>query len=77
MTAAQVSADGATFRVGDRIALFHVDERAIQVTTNWAPYDVSADGRFLMHQLDIDEATLTRLILVDNWVEELNRRVPN
>jgi serine/threonine-protein kinase len=75
MTAAQVFTDGGTFRVGDRIPLFNVDERAISITSNWATYDVAGGGRFLMHQFDIDEETTSRLVFVENWFEELRGRI--
>ena len=41
-------------------------------------YDVAPDGRrFLMVQLkDRPPLTLTHMILVQNWVEELKQRVP-
>ena len=37
-------------------------------------YDVAADGRFLMVEEDPDESV--RVIVVQNWFEELNRLVP-
>ena len=76
MTAARISGDTGSLSVGARIPLFNVDERAISITSNWATYDVAPDGRFLMHQFDIDEETTSRLVLVDNWFQELEARVP-
>jgi hypothetical protein len=40
-------------------------------------YDVSNDGRFLMIQPEeIKEQPVTHIVLVQNWFEELRRRVP-
>ena len=38
-------------------------------------YDVAADGRFLMVEEDPDESV--RVIVVQNWFEELKRLVPD
>ena len=40
-------------------------------------YDVAPDGRFLMLKpAESEQATATRVILVQNWAEELTRLVP-
>ncbi|MDX1493237.1 MAG: protein kinase [Longimicrobiales bacterium] len=77
MTAAQISTDAAgSLSVDARIPLFNVDELALNILANWATYDVAPDGRFLAHQFDIDVETTSRLVLVDNWFQELHTRVP-
>lgn len=77
MTAARIEASGGGVRVGERIPLFNVDERAFQIYSNYTTYDVAPDGRFLMIQFDVDEQGASRLVLVENWLEELKLRAPN
>ena len=42
------------------------------------PYDVTKDGRFLMLKEDIGRTNTTaaHLIVIANWFEELNAKVP-
>ena len=43
----------------------------------WRGYDISPDGkRFLTIQESSGESSLTEIILVQNWFEELKRLVP-
>ncbi len=37
-------------------------------------YDVGADGRFLM--IRSDSVTTRRMVVVQNWIEEVKERVP-
>jgi len=39
-------------------------------------YDIAPDGRFVMIQAGQTEAPTTQIVLVQNWLEELKRRVP-
>jgi len=42
-----------------------------------ANYDIAADGqRFIMLKSSPQEAAVTQIILVENWLEELKQRVP-
>jgi hypothetical protein len=65
---------GPTFTAGLPRALFE-GRFAIQTATRG--YDVTADGqRFLMVQpMDRPPARATQMIYVQNWFEELRRRV--
>ena len=80
MMVAEIQA-GPPFSVGQRRVLFRVDQRyAMSVVTGG--YDITADDqRFLMRRLAVgtdDEAGDTRrLILVQNWFEELKAKVGN
>jgi hypothetical protein len=45
---------------------------------NYAPYDVAADGRFLMArrvQVRSDSGQITPLIVTLNWFTELNQKL--
>jgi Tol biopolymer transport system component len=66
---------GATFTVGKPRILF---EGPIANTVPVRSYDVTPDGRrFLVPQFKQQPApALTEMILVQNWFEELKRRVP-
>jgi serine/threonine-protein kinase len=75
MMAAEILTDGGAFRVGQRLPLFDVDELSINIDVTWATYDLAADGRFLMHQFDIAEEVPRRLVIVENWLEEMKERV--
>jgi Tol biopolymer transport system component len=43
---------------------------------NSSSYDVARDGRFLMIQASLDSGQPAEIVVVQNWFEELNRRVP-
>ena len=75
MTAARVTTEGGIFEVGAKVPLFNVDVRNLSVGENWATYDVADDGRFLMHQFDVNAEVQSRLVLVENWIEELREKV--
>jgi eukaryotic-like serine/threonine-protein kinase len=68
---------GSDPRPGEGRVLFHMrDEWYLEPQEYYTPYDVAADGRFLMAK-NITPATMTRapLIVVDNWFAELRARV--
>ena len=76
MVAAAVQADGATFRVGERRPLFNVDERGVWAGANYAGWDVASDDeRFLMVQIVNPEDEDRRLIVVENFLDELRERM--
>lgn len=77
MMAALVQGEAGGFRVAGRIPLFSVADRAITAGANWAPYDVAADGRFLMHQNDITAQADRRFVLAIDFDERLRRLIPN
>jgi hypothetical protein len=66
---------GATFTAEKPRMLF---EGQIPLTGTVRGYDVSPDGqRFLLFQLkEVPEPPITGAVLVQNWFEELKRRVP-
>jgi Tol biopolymer transport system component len=76
MSVAEVSTTGG-FRVGQRSSLFSLEGTGLYFGSNYASWDVSADGqRFLMVQFaNIGEATLNQLIVVENFVADLRRRM--
>jgi hypothetical protein len=41
-------------------------------------FDVAADGRFLLLKIGNDQTKSTpdNIVIVQNWIEELKRRVP-
>jgi len=59
-----------------RRALDNLEPQRLPGTQDGAIYDVAPDGRFPAHQFDIDVETTSRLVLVDNWFQELEARVP-
>jgi serine/threonine-protein kinase len=67
---------GKTLQVGKPRMLF---EGPYQPTPIGRMYDVAPDGRrFLMIQpQDVKEPPITQIVLVQNWFEELRRRVPS
>jgi hypothetical protein len=43
---------------------------------NYTPFDVAADGRFLMaRRVRADAAQASPLIVVENWFEELKQKL--
>ncbi|MDA0329059.1 MAG: protein kinase [Gemmatimonadetes bacterium] len=79
LVASQIQATASAVRVTSREILFDVPGTFL-VSDIFVPYDVGADGRFLMARTyrgegaDVED---DQVILVDNWFEELKRRVPN
>jgi serine/threonine-protein kinase len=67
---------GSTLVAGRPQVVF---ETAMGVSVSGRPYDVAPDGRFLIIRNDQTEAgggTVSNLIVVQNWFEELKRLVP-
>jgi len=62
----------STFSVGRSARLF---EGAYEMPTEARHFDVAADGRFLMIKKTADQDS-GRLIVIENWFEELTARVP-
>ena len=48
----------------------------IRPSTGNRPYDVTADGRFVMIRTGSDGDASTNMILVQHWFDELRRLVP-
>ena len=67
-----------TFRAGNPTTLFAMPYRTSLTATR--EYDVAPDGRFLMIREDTTSdrnQTPASMILIQNWLEELQARVPN
>ena len=67
------------FRVLDRESLFNVNERGLDARTNYAGWDVDLDDEhFLMVQFGAggDEQLTNEFILVQNWLSEIEARIP-
>ena len=63
-----------TFSAGPPRMLFEGQYNTVALSRS---YDVAPDGRFLMIlRKDRPPAKVTQMILVQNWFEELKRRVP-
>jgi hypothetical protein len=77
MMAVTVETEG-TFSFSAPELLFTGQFTAIQDPTADS-YDVAHDGRFLMIQPrgGADESGSTSIVVVQNWTEELKRRVPS
>ena len=78
MMAVDVSTEGGEIRIGTRRELFRSDY--IRIQSAQGSYDVGPDGRFLLLKpttaSDTGAETVTQVVLVQNWFEELNRLVP-
>ncbi|NNL29822.1 MAG: protein kinase [Gemmatimonadetes bacterium] len=77
MVAAQVQTDGS-FRVGERRTLFSLVERFLDSGPNYSSWDVAPDDRrFMMLQIGGGtDGGESRLVVVQNFFEELEERVP-
>ncbi len=67
---------GSSFRPGAPRVLFRLrNELYLAEHENYTPYDVAADGRFLMARRAQEAAAAERpLIIVENWFEELKQK---
>jgi len=76
MMAARVTA-GAPITVGQPAALFHVpDEQLLVEYDYYTPWDVAADGRFIMARVRRPEGgASTTIVVAENWLTELKARV--
>jgi len=75
MMAVQVTA-GTTPRLGEPAVLFHMsDDLSGAEASYYTPWDVAADGRFIMARLvTASGGTESPLIVVENWFEELKAK---
>ena len=65
-----------TFRPGNPEVLFTAPYRT-DAPLRGRPWDVAADGRFLMvREGAVGETTTPHLVVVENWFQELTERVP-
>jgi serine/threonine-protein kinase len=76
LTFAKIDFAGGGVRVDARTPLYNVDQLSLRIVANYATWDVASDGRQLMTQFDVGDGVVNRLVLVDNWFEELKARVP-
>jgi Tol biopolymer transport system component len=63
-------------QLGERQALFHLDDRIYMTKAEfYTPYDVAPDGRFIMAR-NVTEASKIEvpLIVVENWFEEVRQK---
>ena len=67
MAAAAIRADGSSLVAAKPVALFSL--------TNYGPYDVAPDGRFLVIKFGVFNQQ-QQVVVVQNWIEELKARVP-
>ncbi|NNF13395.1 MAG: serine/threonine-protein kinase [Gemmatimonadetes bacterium] len=78
MTVATLDFDNG-FQVVDRQALFNVNERGLDARANYAGWDVDLDDQhFLMVQFGAgaDAQFVNEFILVQNWLREVEERLP-
>ena len=72
---------GSNFQVGNRSVLFPVDDDFLfGQDEQYALYEVAPDdSRFIWLRSRTDDETdsTAQMILVENWFEELQERVPN
>jgi hypothetical protein len=64
-----------TFAPGEARVLFHLPGTLFQLSTDWyTPWDVAADGRFIMARMvGTPDRQASPLIVVDNWLEEVKQ----
>jgi len=76
MMAARVTV-GAPISVGQPVALFHVSDDMLTVEYDYyTPWDVAADGRFIMARVHRAEGGVSSAVVVaENWLTELKARV--
>ena len=72
-------APGSPLQLGDRRVLFRIGaDLYLNDPEHYTPFDISVDDkRFLMaRQARTVTAGRTTFLLIENWFEELRRRVP-
>ena len=77
MMSTRVTAVGATLSFGAPTALFEIPEVLLKAEyTFHTPWDVAADGRFIMARLRRTAAANgTTIVVADNWLSELKARM--
>jgi Tol biopolymer transport system component len=78
MMAVAANGSGPTFAAGAAQQLFTAPSLFTGDSTTRS-FDVAPDGRFLMVQLPFNTSSAsgsTRIVVVENWIEEVKRRVP-
>jgi hypothetical protein len=79
LTAVSIQGDATTLIAGKPTTLLEAAYVAADGSYE-RPYDVAADGRFLMIKDDLsagDRAAGTTLVVIANWLEELKRLHPS
>jgi serine/threonine-protein kinase len=68
---------GPSWQLGERRALFRLrDDLYLAGGENYTPYDVAADGRFLMaRRVGTEALQAIPLIVAENWFSELRQKV--
>ncbi|HXI19581.1 MAG TPA: hypothetical protein VNH46_00765, partial [Gemmatimonadales bacterium] len=67
---------GAVLRLGEPRELFRLPERLSALGAKYyTPWDVGPDGSFIMAQSAETEANRTPLVVVENWLEEVQARL--
>ena len=69
---------GSTLAIGEPSALFRFPPDMLQIQSEYyTPWDVAADGRFIMVRSVGTATQIEALIVVENWFEELKARLEN
>jgi hypothetical protein len=75
MMAARV-ATGSSISVSPAVTLFHVPDELLGVEYDYyTPWDVAADGRFIMARLRRKGVATSRVVVAENWLTELKSRM--
>jgi eukaryotic-like serine/threonine-protein kinase len=76
MMAVSIAA-GSPITVGDPRALFHLPDELLAVEYEYyTPWDVAADGRFLMARLRRERsAAASTVVVAENWLTELKAKI--
>ncbi len=63
--------------LSDGTVLFHLNDLLyLKATENYTPFDVAADGRFIMARRIVTRAAAAQpLIVAENWFQELEARM--
>ncbi|MBX9929609.1 MAG: protein kinase [Gemmatimonadaceae bacterium] len=77
MMATKVTVAGGALSFSAPVALFRIPEELLQVEyAFYTPWDVAADGRFLMARMRISAgAAGTTVVIAENWLSELKARM--
>ncbi|HEX8941739.1 MAG TPA: hypothetical protein VF785_01310, partial [Gemmatimonadaceae bacterium] len=66
----------AAITVSPPVSLFHVPDELLGVEYNYyTPWDVAADGRFVMARLRRSDGAASTVVVAENWLTELKARM--
>ncbi|HMA23495.1 MAG TPA: hypothetical protein VKP00_05865, partial [Gemmatimonadaceae bacterium] len=75
MMAARV-VTGPSISVSPPVTLFHVPDELLGVSYDYyTPWDVAADGRFIMARLRRRQGVASTVVVAENWLTELKSRM--